>query len=344
MIASAALVVGLALGVLALLWQAGRARADLATGRPDIALVRQAQADLDVSIARGEISEADARSEQADLRRRALAVARLDDKQSPLKPGPIGAEFAVAAAVVAIGAFGFVWLSEPPQEPPAQADQVPAPPRAGVSASDFDALMAAGQARFAERDFRGAFDAYAAAAQQKPKSPVPWLAQGEALLAAGLGEVSPAAMLAFAEAEVRSPGNPISQYYTGLERLQQGDAATARQIWTALKERSRPGAPWLPQVERGLDEAEKQLGISEAASEGSVGIEQIEAMVAGLAARLEEERDDPMGWLMLARSYLVLDRPDDARAALARLEALPSVPADVSEQAAQIASRLAAAD
>ncbi len=44
----------------------------------------------------------------------------------------------------------------------------------------------------------------------------------------------------------------------------------------------------------------------------------IEEMVARLAARLEKQPDDLQGWLMLARSYGVLERYDDSIAALQR--------------------------
>ena len=48
----------------------------------------------------------------------------------------------------------------------------------------------------------------------------------------------------------------------------------------------------------------------------------IRGMVEGLAARLEEEPDDPEGWARLARSWRVLGEPEkerDALVALARL-------------------------
>ncbi|MFL9946993.1 c-type cytochrome biogenesis protein CcmI [Paraburkholderia agricolaris] len=47
-----------------------------------------------------------------------------------------------------------------------------------------------------------------------------------------------------------------------------------------------------------------------AATQGS-----LDAMVGRLAARLRQQPDDPAGWTMLARSYAVLERPDDAAAA-----------------------------
>jgi cytochrome c-type biogenesis protein CcmH len=44
----------------------------------------------------------------------------------------------------------------------------------------------------------------------------------------------------------------------------------------------------------------------------------VERMVAGLAARLERNPDDPKGWAMLARSYEVMGRHAEAQAAWAR--------------------------
>ena len=54
---------------------------------------------------------------------------------------------------------------------------------------------------------------------------------------------------------------------------------------------------------------------------------QIEEMVAGLAARLEQAPDDLEGWRMLARSYQALDRPREALSAYER--ALELAPDDV---------------
>ncbi|GHU42137.1 hypothetical protein AGMMS50289_06380 [Betaproteobacteria bacterium] len=57
--------------------------------------------------------------------------------------------------------------------------------------------------------------------------------------------------------------------------------------------------------------------------------EQIAGMVEKLAARLEANPDDPEGWLMLARSYKMLDRPAEAAAAYAHIEALIAQDADL---------------
>ncbi len=45
---------------------------------------------------------------------------------------------------------------------------------------------------------------------------------------------------------------------------------------------------------------------------------EVEQMVAGLAAKLQQEPDNQKGWAMLAKSYKVLDRPIDAQQAYER--------------------------
>lgn len=48
----------------------------------------------------------------------------------------------------------------------------------------------------------------------------------------------------------------------------------------------------------------------------------IDDMVSGLAARLEQNPNDPEGWFMLGRSYMVLERYDDAVEAFRKLRGL----------------------
>lgn len=69
--------------------------------------------------------------------------------------------------------------------------------------------------------------------------------------------------------------------------------------------------------------------------------QQFEAMVARLAARLEQTPDDPQGWVMLGRSYLVMGRYLDAAAAYSKASSL--VPDD-AQLWADYADALAAAN
>ena len=71
------------------------------------------------------------------------------------------------------------------------------------------------------------------------------------------------------------------------------------------------------------------LGNPGALGEGprqAVTRDDVDRMVASLAAKLEKEPDNLQGWAMLARSYKVLHRPEDARRAFEK--ALPVVEQD----------------
>lgn len=67
------------------------------------------------------------------------------------------------------------------------------------------------------------------------------------------------------------------------------------------------------------------VALPDAARE-EVSAEQIQAMVAKLAERMKQNPDDPKGWAMLAKSYAVMGRFDDATAAYRK--AVERVPDD----------------
>src|SRR5262249_48786337 len=64
----------------------------------------------------------------------------------------------------------------------------------------------------------------------------------------------------------------------------------------------------------------------------------IEAMVAGLAKRLEKQPDNADGWAMLARSYYMLKRyPESARAYERVLKLVPQEPGVIADYADALA-------
>ncbi|MDG2480044.1 MAG: c-type cytochrome biogenesis protein CcmI [Alphaproteobacteria bacterium] len=139
------------------------------------------------------------------------------------------------------------------------------------------------------------------------------------------GVVTPAARIAFAQAQNLDSSEPIARYYEGVARAQDGDVAGALVVWRALMAKSSADAPWLEQLGRHITEAEAQIGALTLASEpeGLSGpteediaaaaemapdaqLEMIRSMVDGLAERLEDEPDNLEGWSRLAQSYGVL--------------------------------------
>lgn len=176
----------------------------------------------------------------------------------------------------------------------------------------------------------------------------------EALLNQTGGTITPAAQRALDAALAADALHPAARYYQGIARAQAGQLQEAFDIWLALVADTPPGAPWLPVVRGQLEGAAADLGIDLEAvlpapppppEGGAAGIaamnpeEQmalIENMVGQLAARLEENPDDPEGWMRLAQSYRVLGRNEDAVAAIGRAAALRSDDAAILLQQAAL--------
>jgi len=189
-------------------------------------------------------------------------------------------------------------------------------------------------------------------------------ALGETLVAATGGQVGREARLAFAAAIEADPGNSQARYYAGLAMAQDGQFEQAIAVWQSLAEDSPPDAPWLPLLHQQIVRAAQEAGIeppalAQPAPPGMAApgpsAEDLEAarsmteaertafvrsMVDRLAARLEEQPEDPDGWLRLARAQTVLREVDEARASLARAEAQIAALPDGAPERAVLTQRL----
>jgi cytochrome c-type biogenesis protein CcmH len=184
-------------------------------------------------------------------------------------------------------------------------------------------------------------------------------ALGEALVMANGGMVAPAAEQSFERALALDAADPRARFYRGLALLQAGDRQGAYDRWVALIESSPGDAPWLPELQRRVAALADELGVDPAdlppAPRGPTS-EQMEAaegmapedraamirdMVAGLAARLEEQPGDIEGWRRLGRSYEVLGEPQ--KAADAYWHVAEALPDDLDAQLAYADALLAAA-
>jgi cytochrome c-type biogenesis protein CcmH len=149
---------------------------------------------------------------------------------------------------------------------------------------------------------------------------------GEALVLANQGQVPGAAEAAFKAALAADPTLPSARFYLGLAYANRLDTAKALEIWQALLADTPPGASYrsalLDQI-AALKARQMVTGAGEAPN--------VQAMVAGLAARLKSQPNDPAGWQRLIRAYSVLGDKDKARAALADArKALGSDPSALS--------------
>ena len=127
------------------------------------------------------------------------------------------------------------------------------------------------------------------------------------------------------EAVSLDPTNEKAAYYIALAAEQSGDRQAGADAWSDLLNRfpNATGA-WVAVARRKVAELGAPVGPTREAAAAIASLDAdgraqaIEGMVASLAARLDSEPNDPEGWVRLVRSYGVLKRPAEAKAALAK--------------------------
>lgn len=156
-----------------------------------------------------------------------------------------------------------------------------------------------------------------------------WAEMAVLLVQQAEGKVTPGALIMVERALSIEPQLPDAMHLRALSKAQAGDLAGAVRDWESMLANAPPGADWRVPIAQYAAQARAEMaaparGPSQedmaAASQMSADERQamIEGMVEGLAARLEDEPDNPQGWLRLARAYGVLGRADDAGGALGR--------------------------
>lgn len=175
-------------------------------------------------------------------------------------------------------------------------------------------------------------------------------ALGEALTNANDGMVDEEARRLFEASVAADPMAVRARFYLGLARQQAGDPKGALERWAALVGDSPANAPWLPMVRQQIQQVAVTIGVDPAtvtpapkpvqeappapgAAAPALSPEQMQAMqgmsadqqretiagmVAGLAAKLEQNPGDVDGWLRLARAREVMGEVEAARTAARR--------------------------
>lgn len=103
------------------------------------------------------------------------------------------------------------------------------------------------------------------AVQENPTDGEAWTALGNALVEHADGRLTPAAILAYGEAERRAPGSPAPGYFLGLAMLRTGQPERARALWADLLASAPEDARWRPVLAERLARLDELLGQATAA-------------------------------------------------------------------------------
>ena len=342
----AVLAAAVSLTVLVPLFRSGRGA--LAMADQEVSVYRDQLGELDRDLERGVIAPAEAEAARTEIARRLIradgARQTVRSSQSETPRRVAAATAVVAMPLLALGLY--VSLGNPGLPDAPLAARLAAPPEQ----QDIAVLVAKVERHLAANpddlqgwrvlapiyvrsgNFDAAAEAFRNIVRIAGSSATTEGDLGEAILRGSGGAITAEAQAAFERALKDDPKDVRARFYLALADAQAGRPEEAATALRALIAEAPPGATWAKGMREMLAEIEgagpdtavasTQPGPTAADIEAAGGMSSgdrttmIEGMVAQLAARLQSEPEDAEGWARLVRSYMVLGRPDDARAAL----------------------------
>ena len=330
---------------LAVIWPFLRPSADAETGH-DVEVYRDQLAEVDRDLTRGAISPAEAEEAKAEIGRRILRAAEGESAVASLageRLTRIAATLAILFVPV-VGLGGYLYLGSPTMPGQALAERLATNP----SENSIDELIAraerhlienpqdgrgwdvlapiylrVGRAEDAEIAFRNAIRLNGANAAREA-------GLGDALFRVAGNVVTAEARESFERAMELDRTDPKARFFLALALAQQGEAEQAANRWRAMYEDLPEDSPWRGTIVQALARVQEDPPQQQARGPSAEDVEaaaelsqedraaMIEGMVAQLDERLRDNPYDAAGWQRLIRSYSVLGRADDARAALRR--------------------------
>ena len=309
----------------------------------DMAVYRDQLAELDRDVARGAISGGEAAEARAEIGRRILkasnAAGRAPRRTGFSRAGRIIASLAVL--MVPLASWGIYAETGSPQLP---AQPLHARLERNPAENTVFELVARAERHLDANpeDGRGweviapiyhrigrhqeAIAAYRHAIRILGSSAAREIALGEAMVSAAGGAIGADARAAFERALALEPRNPKARFLHAAALAHEGHDGDAAAAFRALLGDLPDASPWRPTVAKAVADLEgtAQPGPTAEDVEAAGLISDNERaamignMVEGLDRRLRDNPQDPEGWQRLVRSYVVLDRADDAADALAR--------------------------
>ena len=337
-----------------------RPRATPTEGATPVQILKGQLAELDAQAESGAVPANEAARLRLEIERRMLAEAR--EAKAPARPLGKKALLRLAfglAGVVALGGAGLYAVMGRPELPGAgqPAAATAAAPlgadhpggdietmitqlraRVQTNPSDAESWRMLGWSYFQTSRFGEAAEAYGRAGSLDGRNADHPSAQGESLVQAAGGQVTPAAASAFRAALAIDPNEPRARYFLAVLKDQNGDPDGAMADWIAVVNNAPEGAPWVGEVRRFVEDVARERGIDisarlrpassgpavaapgptaqdVAAAERMAPAERddmVRGMVEGLEARLRTQPNDAEGWVRLMRARMVLGETDAA--------------------------------
>jgi cytochrome c-type biogenesis protein CcmH len=326
-------------------------RSDDEGASPDLDVYRDQLGEIDRDVARGLLTEAEARASRVEVSRRLLAAA--DSIRAETSPVAAGRNhtaqlvlYAIAAGIPVLALSVYLALGSPGLPGAPAGDRMAG---ANAATAKVAALVAEVEARLREHpgDGRGwdviapvymrlgryadAAHAYARAIELEGETVGRLWGFAEATVAASNDVVTEPARKAFEKVLVLEPARLEPRFWLALAREQDGNLPEAASGYRALLGAMPADVPWRPLVQErleavsaklvpGADEARAGPSADDIAAASGLPPDQRAAMIArmveGLAGRLAANGNDLAGWQRLLRSYTVLGEIDKAERAL----------------------------
>lgn len=263
----------------------------------DLAVYKDQLKEVDRDLARGILTEAEAKQVRVEVSRRILAADRAEDEAEG-RQGPKAAAILVTVAVVfggagwvytQIGAPGYPDLpieerlataAELRASRPGQADaeaRVPPSPALDVDPrlpglvqqlrdalsdrpDDLQGYVLLANNEALLGDFQAAYAAQSRVLELRGTA-ADYADYADLLILAAGGYVSPEAEVALNAALDRDPANGSARYYAGLLAIQTGRPDQAFTLWRPLLEEGPPDAPWIAPIRAQIEQAAQAAGV-----------------------------------------------------------------------------------
>ncbi|RCS23532.1 c-type cytochrome biogenesis protein CcmI [Phyllobacterium salinisoli] len=324
-----------------------RKTADAADGQYDLEVYRDQMREVDADAARGLIDPQSAEQARAEIGRRMLKAEHEAKQQDNTKiPGMQGARWVVLSAVLSVPLISWsLYALTGSPDVPAQplAERMAKNPADG----SVNELIARAEAHLAQNPDDGqgwdvlapvylrlqrpqdAVNAYRNAIRLQGESAERTLGLGEALALVAGGTITGDAQAMFERAAALDPNDIRPRFMIARGLMQEGRNGDAADLLQNFLDKAPADAPWRDQLKTAIERI-RNPAVAAANGPDQEDVEaaanmnpedrnaMINSMVATLDERLKQNPDDVEGWKRLVRSYLILNRRDDALAALKR--------------------------